>query len=214
RHESRFDHPVSDEFDMSLKGPLAGQLVDLADEIAYTSADLDDSLAAGLLDPEQLSGLDLWRLSLDAAERNAPEARAIHKRIRACKILLSSMADDVLFFAAANIQRMQIESSDDVRNAGEKIVSFSPEMARQVRQVQQFLYDNIYTSGPNAEKNRNSQQVIRDIFAAYIDDISLLPARYRSRIDSDGLHKTICDYIAGMTDRFCTAEHKRVMDML
>jgi len=197
---------------MSLRGPLAGQLVDIADEIAYTSADLDDSLAAGLLDQRQLGKLDLWQLSLESAERSSPDARDIHKRIRACKILLSSMADDVLFNTVSNIRRMQIKSSDDVRNASEKIVSFSPEMDRQVRQVQQFLYDNVYTSGPNAEKNRDSQQIIRDLFAAYLDDTNLLPKRYYRRIDSDGLHRTICDYIAGMTDRFCTAEHQRVMN--
>jgi len=214
KHETRYDTPTCPDFDPSLWAPLEGQLVDRADEIAYTSADLEDALAAGSLRTDQLADLALWRRAWQVAERAAPDARPIHKRIRACKAVLSAMADDLLETTAANIDAWGIDSPDAARRAESRCVAFSPEMASAVDQMQDFLLDNVYLSGDNAAHDERSRRMIRDLFGAFVADDSLLPRRYRERIGpgpDSSRHRVVCDYIAGMTDRYCSQEHARIV---
>ncbi len=210
KHTSRYDTPVCEDFDPKLLAPLEGQLVDLCDEIAYTSADLEDALAVGWLTLEQLSGLALWRQAWAVAQAESPDARDIHKRIRACKAVLAAMADDLLATTLANIGEMHIDSPQAARKAPRKAVAFSPAVAPAVREMQDFLMANVYLSGPNADKERRCRRVITGLFEAYLKDPSRLPERYRARIDSDGLRRTICDFIAGMTDRYCLVEYEKL----
>ena len=213
KHATKYDSPICEEFDINEPAPLEGQLVDLADEIAYTAADLEDALACGLLKVEWLSSLRLWREAHAAAEAEYPHARPIHKRIRATKAVLASMADDVMDTAVSNIQTLGIGSVADVRRAGRRIVAFSESMRQAVDEMQQCLMDNVYLAGENAKRNRQARQMLGELFAAYVNDPSLLPERYSMRIDADNemsAHRVICDYIAGMTDRFCKAQHARI----
>ena len=154
KHTSRYDTPVCEDFDPKLLAPLEGQLVDLCDEIAYTSADLEDALAVGWLTLEQLLGLALWRQAWAVAQAESPDARDIHKRIRACKAVLAAMADDLLATTLANIGEMHIDSPQAARKAPRKAVAFSPAVAPAVREMQDFLMANVYLSGPNADKER------------------------------------------------------------
>jgi len=212
KHETRYDTPISDEFDTSRPAALAGQLVDLADEIAYTSADLEDALAAGYVEVGQLAELTLWQRAWSAAEAASPNARPIHKRIRACKAVLAIMADDVLHATAAGIDRADLRSADDARKARGKCVAFSADLGGAVRQMQTFLLHGVYLSGANAAHDRQAERVLRGLFGAFVAKEALLPDRYRRRIEADGLHRVVCDYLAGMTDRYCLAEHARVCE--
>jgi dGTPase len=213
KHETRYDAPASEEFDPSLAAPLAGQVVDLADEIAYTAADLEDALAAGNIQVEQLGDLALWRQAWQAAEADAGDARPIHKRIRACKAVLAAMADDAIRTTAANIDALAIRSPDDARRAGRRCAAFSPERKAAVEQMQDFLLHNVYLCGDNVAHDRKGRRMIRELFEAFVGDPSLLPGRYRGRIgrDADASPcRVACDYIAGMTDRFCKQQHARI----
>jgi dGTPase len=210
KHTSRYDTPVCEEFAPKLLAPLEGQLVDLCDEIAYTSADLEDALAVGWLTLEQLGGLALWRQAWAVAQAESPDARDIHKRIRACKAVLAAMADDLLTTTLGNIAEMNIDSPQAARAAPRKAVALSPAVAPAVREMQDFLMANVYLSGPNADKDRRCRRIVTGLFEAYLKDPTRLPQRYRTRIDADGLHRTICDFIAGMTDRYCLAEHEKL----
>ncbi len=210
KHQTRYDRPVCPEFDLSLQAPLEGQLVDLADEIAYTSADLEDALAAGWLDMEKIAHLELWRQAWATAEADAPDARAIHKRIRACKAVLAMMADDVIATTAGNISATGVASPDDVRRANGRLVAFSPAVATAVRQMQDFLLREVYIHPRADEKDRATREMIGFLFGAFVADAGLLPERYRGRIDAEGLHRVVCDYIAGMTDRYCREEYAKL----
>ncbi|HOF18909.1 MAG TPA: deoxyguanosinetriphosphate triphosphohydrolase [Phycisphaerae bacterium] len=210
KHETRYDAPVCEEFDPSLRAPLEGQLVDLADEIAYTAADLDDALAAEWISVEQLAELSLWRQAAALAETDAPDAREIHQRIRACKAVLSLLADDAIATASDNLRAVAVESVDDVRRAPRRLAAFSPEMGAAVEQMQQFLLRNVYLARDNAGKERDTRRILGEMFRAYLADPHRLPQRYRRRIERDGLHRVLCDYLAGMTDRFCLAEYAKL----
>ena len=210
KHESRYDTPICEEFDTSLLAPLEGQLVDLADEIAYTSADVEDGLAVGWIDTDQLAGLALWRQALARAEVEAPQARFIHKRIRACKAVLAAMADDVVETVTARMDQLNVDSPDAARRAGKRVVAFSDATADQVAALQTFLLTEVYLHPRSAAEDRLAHEMIRELFEAYVDDDRLLGDRYRRRIETDSLHRVVCDYIAGMTDRFCRQEHDRI----
>ena len=210
RHRTRYDSPVCEDFDESLQGPLEGQLVDLADEIAYTSADLEDALAAGWIDEEGLGELQLWRKSRELAQQVSPEASNIHKRIRACKAVLGVMADDAIATTAANTDTLGVHSVEDIRHAPRRCAEFSPDVAEAVRQLQDFLFTNVYMHPRAAEQAEKDRIIIADLFGAFTADSGLLPSRYRSRIEAEGLQRVACDYIAGMTNRFCRQEHGRL----
>ena len=105
KHRTLYDNPEDGEFAQSAQGPLEGQLVDLADEIAFTSADLADALSAGWITLDDLAGLALWRRGWELACGMMPDAREIHKRIRACGLVLSLMVDDCLAATAAALEK-------------------------------------------------------------------------------------------------------------
>ncbi len=209
KHHTRYDTPACDEFDPALRPPLEGQLVDLADEIAYTTADLEDALAAGVIAQEQLDPLALWRDAWQTAQGEYAAAAAVHKRIRACKAVLAAMADDVITATDRRAASLGLASVQAVRQA-ERVVAFSNELAPGVGELQEFLMREVYLRGENAERSRQAATIIRELFAAYTAEASLLPVRYQRRIEADGLERVVCDYIAGMTDRFCRQQHAKV----
>ncbi len=215
RHETRYDSPQIEEFADIPSAPLEGQLVDLADEIAYTSADLSDALAARWITLEQLGGLELWRRAWGLAERAMPEAREIHKRICACRSVMSILTDDALAETARRLdllvtaRRRKANTAAaplrpvDVQQNPQRCAAFSNESAGNLGQLQQFLLENVYLHADARQRQTDTRLVITELFRTYEADPSLLPKRYSNRIGNDGLYRVICDYIAGMTDRFC-----------
>jgi dGTPase len=210
KHRTRYDTPISQEFDLSQQAPLEGQLVDAADEIAYTSADLEDALHAGWVTVEQVAELPLWRQAWEAAGIEHAGARPVHQRIRAVKGVLSAMADDLAQTTAASVERMRLESPDDARRGPARAVSFSPAMASAAGRLGEFLMQNVYLHADNRRQEAASRKIITGLFEAYLRQPSLLPGRYAQRIEADGLKRTICDFIAGMTNRYASQEHARL----
>ena len=210
KHRSRYDTPRGDEFDLSVLPPLEGQLVDVCDEIAYTSADLEDALAAEVIADSDLRGVELWQIACRKAQQEAINAGAVQQRIRACKAVLAMMADDVLATSEANIEALQPGDVGDIRRSARPCLAFSAGLACQVAQLQDFLLHNVYLRGDNAQKDAQARRTVSDLFAAYTGDPRLLPDRYRLRVAADGLHRVACDYIAGMTDRYCIQQHQIV----
>ena len=210
KHTTRYDTPVSDEFDLSRPAPLEGQLVDVCDEIAYTSADVEDALQAGWITADQLAQMQLWRLAWEQAERKAPDARRIHKQIRATKALLAMLADDAIATTQAAVAAMNLDSPGAVRPAGTKCVAFSDAIARALREVQDFMMREVYTRPVGREHEVRGRRCIAQLFEKFLRQPDALVPRYARRIEAEGLHRVICDYIAGMTDRYCIAEHARL----
>ena len=210
KHTTRYDTPLGEEFDNALLAPIEGQLVDACDEIAYTSADLEDALQARWITREQIEHLELWRMAWDIAARQDPGAREIHLQIRATKALLAIMADDVVATTRANIATMGLDCPQAVQQAPHKCIAFSGPIGQAVRAMQDFLFRQVYTNAASQIKTAESRQCIRALFQTFIAHPDLLPPRYQGRIESDGLHRLVCDYIAGMTDRYCRTEYERL----
>jgi dGTPase len=209
-HRTRYDAPICEDFDASLQPPLEGQIVDAADEIAFTAADLEDALSAGWITMDQLEGQGLWQQAWATAERDTPGAHPIHKRIRACKAVLAALADDLITNTAAEAAHGGASSPDDVRRAGRPMASFFPPMAEALESLQRFLLKEVYMGPQTVERDKQVRRVVTELFQVYLADPNLLPQRYRVRSERDGLHRVVCDYVAGMTDRFCLQEHERL----
>jgi dGTPase len=210
KHQTRYDTPACSDFDASLQAPLEGQVVDLADEIAYTAADLDDALAAEWITTDDLASLALWRRAWATAEADAPDARAIHKRIRACKAVLAAMVDDVVENTPERLAATGAANVDDVRSAEARLAAFSPEIAEEAAGLQEFLLARVYLHPRSGSRRNEARRIIAELFAHYLSIPSNLPERYQQRIDAEGARRVICDYIAGMTDRFAVDRHRDI----
>jgi dGTPase len=121
------------------------------------------------------------------------------------------MADDLITSTAANIDRLGIDSPEAARRAKDGAVAFSAGLAPEVAELQDFLLKHVYLRPAAVEKEADARKIIRELFEAYVADPQRLPERYRNRAADDGLHGTVCDYVAGMTDRFCRNEHARLV---
>jgi dGTPase len=211
RHETRYDTPVCEQFPPGRLGPLEGQVVDLADEIAYTAADLEDAIHASWVQREQLTELELWNRAWQLADESCPTARDIHKEIQACRYVLEVLLQEARDETRRRLDELRPRSVDDVRDAPVRCVALPPDATSAAGQLQQFLFDNVYRHPAIQSAERRFGQMLRELFDAYVHTPDRLPGRYRRRVEQMGVHQVACDYIAGMTDRFCIAEHDRLM---
>jgi dGTPase len=210
RHESRYDTPVCDDFHPGLWAPLEGQLVDLADEIAYTTADLEDALTAGWLTESRLADQPLWQMARQRAQQRYPQARPIHLRIQANKALLDILCEQTIARTRANLAAATVHSVRHVQHASARMVALTEELAGPLERLGQLLFNEVYQHPANVTQDRQAREILIELFAAYRTDPSRLPQRYARRIAEQGLHRVVCDYIAGMTDRYCRNEHARL----
>jgi dGTPase len=184
--------------------------VDLCDAIAWSSADLEDALAGGWLRADDLRDLPLWQRAWAKAETDFGDARDIHKRIRATKNVIALLVRDLVDTSRQRIAAMGIDSSDAARDVGEKAVVLSSEATGWLAGLRELLFERVYRHPATVEADAQGRTIIRELFGRFMETPALLPPRYARRIDEQGLPRVICDYIAGMTDRFCRAEHAKI----
>jgi dGTPase len=213
---------------------IEAQIASVADRVAYDCHDLEDAIGAGFVSLESLSGLSLWKKALQRAAASYTD-RSIHA-IR--RVVLDAMLDDILHdvIQASLIRLSDGEPRTSARadlNAstqhpyhtdpagatvwqqlpagGPQSVSPSPQMDEMLCLLETFLLDRVYRHPDVQRTDQEGQAMIDALFAAYLADHARLPDRFARRIDEQGAHRVICDYIAGMTDRFCKTEHERLM---
>ena len=111
-----------------------------------------------------------------------------------------------------NLEQSRVSSVDEVRRAGRRLVGYSPEMASAVRDLKGFLLRNMYRHYRVVRMGDKAGRILRDLFHSYVAEPGQLPPRTQEQIERDGVHRVICDYIAGMTDRFAVDEHCKLFD--
>ncbi|HML17021.1 MAG TPA: dNTP triphosphohydrolase [Bryobacteraceae bacterium] len=200
RDFSRGEFPELDEYLPGLRPPLEAQLIDLCDEIAYNTADLDDGYAAGLIGMEQAREVDKFRELEDAAAMQFPGATErvrMHEVVRGLiNWLVSGLIQGTI--AAAG----DLDGVDAVRSNPERVARFSSETATGTRQLKRLLRGLVYESASLAEERRESVGRIRALFDLFLKHPELMPANYLEDSEGQPAHRRVCDYIAGMTDRF------------
>ena len=205
-HATRYDTPPQTP---DASASVEAQLASIADRIAYNCHDLEDAIGAEFVGMAELEELTLW---CKVHETLSKEHRA--KPIHAVRrLLLDAMLNTLLIdVAEASGQRLApIQSPQQAKMAEQPLVAISSSMDRQLGELEDFLRNQVYKHADVAAMDARGRRMILDLFDAYRTNPAGLPERFRVRIAEQGLDRVICDYIAGMTDRFCTAEHDRLV---
>jgi dGTPase len=210
----KHDSAVSREHSQ-LPGPerqivLEGQVADLADEITYYSHDLDDALDFAILDAEQLNESVIWQRSRARVTARYPVLLGADLQQAIIRDIIDLQVRDVVATSSAAVTSAAPANSDEARAQVARLIRYSDEVAIANRQLREFLYTHVYYHPRVVEVNRQACEMLRRVFAAYLSDPERLGEGAARRIESEGLHRTVCDYIAGMTDRYLLEEHSRV----
>jgi len=215
KHSHDYDpkqHPELAEYLLDQRPPLEAQLIDLTDEIAYNTADLDDGYEAHLLSLEQIrEGIPVFEHFYSEVEQLYPAAPAKLKFNEALKRVLNRFVDDLITNTRARIQQAKIRTLDDVRSHSERLAAFSPAVQAERKQSKNFLYENLYFSPALAGEKDDAERVVGELFTFWMDHPEALPHNYRDRVEKkqDSLPRVICDYIAGMTDNFIFEQYEK-----
>jgi dGTPase len=209
KHQAFYDWPVQEEEKYHCPS-LEAQIANLADEITYYSHDLDDAVDFEILSPGQLEENAVWRASQESVVARYPDVREpeLHKII--IRDIIDVQVRDVITTSADAIAASGVRSADEVRGQSAPLISYSEGLSQANRALRRFLYKNVYYHPRVAEVNRQACEMLRSVFAAYVLAPDLLGDAAAKRIESEGLHRTICDYIAGMTDRYLLEEYTRL----
>jgi dGTPase len=189
---------------------LEAQIGNLADEITYYSHDLDDGLDFRLITPAQLATLEVWRQSYDEVRTHFPRLKGKQLHAYVIRCMIDRQVHDVIATSDASIRAAGVETVDDVRRQKKALIRYGSKQLAANRKLRRFLYQNLYYHPRVAAVNQRCCQMLRAVFDAYLAQPALLGVATLRRLGHDGLHRTVCDYLAGMTDRYLLDEHSRL----
>ncbi|HLJ86564.1 MAG TPA: deoxyguanosinetriphosphate triphosphohydrolase [Candidatus Angelobacter sp.] len=213
KHSRDYDadeFPELSEYLLDERPPLEAQLIDLTDEIAYNTADLDDGMEAKILTPEQVRANVGIFAELDReVRRRYPNASEKLLFNEALKRLVDRMVSDLIANTRRNISSSQLDSVEAVRHHPQRAAAFSDEVNGERQQMKSFLYENLYFSpSVKAEKDR-AEEIISGLFYFFMESPGSLPVGYQEKMRTESLHRTVCDYLAGMTDSYIQEQYRR-----
>ena len=201
RHHGPYDNPNEGLFS-ELCPSIEGQIADLADRIAYNCHDLEDGMRARLIDEEQLRGVRLFETARLRAGANNITDRVV-RRIRTAKSIIDILVSDCIDSSTKAIKNSNVKSPAEVYSRDELLVRLSIHAEKNLEQLEKFLFDNMYTHDVLCNANSQVVEWLTAAFEKLCSTPELMPSYYQNMIDEHGLEQTVCDYIAGMTDRFC-----------
>ena len=211
KHTTEYDESDAANYEPDKRATLEGQLVNAADEIAYTTHDLDDGLRSGLIQSTDLRDVQLWVEALRALDLHEQDLGDM-ARHRVIRYLIDLEVTDVITAADKRLRELNVQSPEDARDASENLVGFSPEMKRGDRGLKDFLLNRLYHHHRVMRAQVKAQRPIRQLFKAYLSEIRQLPQEVQDRLALQTPQRVICDYIAGMTDRFAIDEYSKLFD--
>ncbi len=202
------------EYRLGKRPPLEAQLIDLADEIAYNTADLDDGYDSGFLTLDQLrNSLTLFREVFDRVEIKFPGAPEKLKVSESVRGIIDLLVTALIRNTETNLVLNQIDSVEAVREYPFRLVEFDSATGGKNQELKQFLHHFLYEHEIFRAAMKRAEVELEELFAYYLAEPAMLPESHRSRIPKLGLHRVICDYIAGMTDPFARAKHAEVLSL-
>ena len=210
------EHAAVQDLGLDTWPSLEAQVAALSDDIAYNNHDIDDSLRAGLITLDDLRQLPLTGEILEAIDKTHGKIDEKLVRHELVREMISLMIADLVAVVHAGLKQDKIESADDVRQLGRALAVFSPEMEAKHRAIKTFLHARVYRHHTVNGSMSKARRIMRDLFELYLAEPEVLPEDWRgAALDGDTKQaaRIICDYMAGMTDRFAMEEHRRLFDI-
>ncbi len=212
KHETDYDVSDATGFNPDLSATLEAQIACVADELAYTTHDLDDGLRSGMLTVDDVAQLDVWKRSVKRVSRKYTDLKGDLVRHAVVRDLIGYYIEDCLKTTDRKLQTLGINNVDDVRHAERSLCSLSVDGQSEFDTLKAFLLKNMYKHYRTIRMQEKARIIITGLFTSYMTTPEQLPGWIQSKIDRDSKARVVCDYIAGMTDRFATDEHQKLFD--
>jgi dGTPase len=191
--------------------PLEAQIIDVADEIAYSSADLEDGYVSGLINVEQMIlGSSLFRGLWEGVAGEYPAASERIKLSEVIRRIIDCLASSLAENTRKVLAEKKIVSVEDVRSFPGRLAGMDPETARENQELKDFLFRYLYNHEKFVKGRGKAQDIIRSLFRFYLENPDKLSISLQERIDSQGLPRMVCDYIAGMTDNYAESKIREI----
>jgi dGTPase len=211
KHESEYDLTDASTFNPELRGNLETQICNVADELAYTTHDLDDGLRSGMIAPQMLDGIALWGIITKTSKWSGPNLADL-ERHRLIRTLVGLLVTDMIQSTDKRLKESGARSAREIQQLSYNVIGFSEDMQRRNREIKDFLFSKLYRHYRVVRMQVKAEHIITDLFTTYQAEPLILPDHVQQWIQVRGLERTICDYIAGMTDRYAIEEHARLLD--
>jgi len=211
KHETEYDRTDAKDFNPELRGHLEAQIANVADELAYTAHDLDDGLRSGMITTDMLTSIDLWQIATRRVQWNGGKLNDLDRH---CIIreLIGMEVNDLIEATDARLNENAIRSVEQIQTLSFNVVGFSEVMISRNRQLKDFLFTNLYRHPRVVRMAVKAERILTELFQAYRAEPSILPHHVQASIPENGLERTLCDYLAGMTDRYAIDEYQRLFD--
>jgi dGTPase len=211
KHTTEYDRGIGEGYEPEKRATLEAQIVNIADEIAFNTHDLDDGLRAGLINPHDLEGLSLWEEVLESVGVKGQELTEMNRH-RVIRRLIGFEVTDCIEETSRRLEESKVRSVEELRALPFDVVGFSPEMVEKNKELKDFLMAKLYRHYRVMRMVTKAKRFISELFRAYIAEPTQLPDSARSRLKEDDIYRVVCDYIAGMTDRYALDEYKKLFD--
>lgn len=213
KHSSAFDTGVNVGGLAPREMPtLEAQIADIADEIAYDNHDLDDGLTSGLLKESDLEKLKIWNNICGNISKKYAKIDIDKKKYLIIRSLINMQVTDLILETERKIAAFKLKSCLQVKKLDKKIIAFSKEMAELRKPLRELLKDKLYHHYRVIRMSDKAKRFIQELFRLYINKPQALPTPIQKRVVTDGVRRAVCDYIAGMTDRYALDEYKKLFD--
>ncbi len=214
KHDTDYDMTNAAGYEPEKAGTLECQIANLADEIAYSTSDLDDGLRAGLLDPADVQKLAIWQDVMRSL--GEPLDRRIDDmlRHRAIRRLVGIEVTAALEETMRRLKESGVQSVEELRSLGRNVAGFSAEMEEKNQELRHFLMDHFYRHYRVMRMTQKARRLLSELFYAYVEEPTQLPRETLVRVEEEpeGIYRIVCDYIAGMTDRYALDEYRKLFD--
>lgn len=218
KHATEYDLPQGGVFERKGFPSLEAQICNFADEIAYNNHDIDDGLKSGMLELGALREIELWEPEFQRVKKRYPNSSLDVQISQTVKCLINTLVTDLVKQTEKNIAEKKIKKVADVRERGGFCVGFSPEIKEQSHDLKRFLMKNLYRHYRVVRMADKAERILTKLFKAYTKNPKIIPPDFLKRYENhpegreETVERIVCDYIAGMTDRFALDEYSKLFD--